>query len=256
MVHDRGYRFSIRSEPRGTVVESRPGTGKAHVVHIAVDGEEMAGTQPRPIRVALVAAAVFGALGLVITLEPMWWGRWGSLVATLTTAAATTVLVVVTNRYVALTDRLASQAERQAALATLPVMAISSRGREGVVILKNRGAPALNVEYRVLTNDDGQIAAASDWQWVQAVMADGDTGRKMERPRSSPVHAQVRFLDSLGTTFLVERRYLGGSAVGAYRVFRLREQGWEHISLGASRQIPLEPTSALPRRLDDEREED
>lgn len=214
----------------------------------------MSDREPSLLRVSLVIALAFAGLGVVVGFEPSWWRKWGSLVAAFTTAAVTTVLVVVTQRYVKLTGRLSLHAELQATLSTLPIIGITSSYRRGKVTLRNHGAPAMNVEFRILTEKD-DVVSAHEWEWVNAMMAKGGDDEK-DRPRGVHVHAQVRLLDSLGTLYLFERRYLGSSAVGAYRVFRYYAPKWYRVSVGESQAEPLEVATAAPRLLDVEREED
>jgi hypothetical protein len=202
-----------------------------------------------PVRLSLVIAIAFAGLAGLVIWQPDWWKTWGSLVVAFIIAAATVILVAVTTRYVVLTDRLASITERQGALVTLPVIALSSSERKGKVTIKSRGAPALNVEFRIV-QEIGGILEPEAWQWVDAIMARG-ADKEKDRPGGVTVHGQVRFVDRLGTTFLVERRKLGTSAVDAYRVFRLEGLNWEHLSWTGSAQKPLEADSAVPEQIID-----
>jgi hypothetical protein len=183
------------------------------------------------------------------------------------TAVATVILVWATTgnarqarelasqakRQADLTESLAKQAalqgwilERQGMLATLPAMVLESHGHEGAVVIKNKGQPpALNVEFRYLAENRGTVTSPQGWQWIDAVMAKL-AQKQAERPRRGTVHAQVRFADSLGTLYLVERRWLGGGAKDAYRLFRWRDGYWEHLTFCQSDQQPLLAESDAP----------
>jgi hypothetical protein len=186
------------------------------------------------------------------TTNPAFWQEWGITVATGVTSIATVVLVLVAIGTVNATRDLSTHSalqgwilERQGMLATLPAMVVESHARSGVVNIKNKAqAPALNVEYRYLIEIEGQVEAPKNWKWVDAIMAKS-ADKPVERPTAGTIHAQVRFSDSLGTLYLVERRWLGGGAENAYRLFRRSNGAWEHLTYYESDQLPLMAESAM-----------
>jgi len=195
-----------------------------------------------------VAAAV--AIAQLTTAE--FWQKWGVTVAAGVTAVATVVLVLATIGTVNATRELATHSalqgwilERQGMLATLPAMVVESHADSGTVRIKNKALPpALNVEYRYLVEADGRVEAPKRWQWVDAIMAKS-ADKEAERPIGGTVHAQVRFVDSLGTLYLVERRWLGGGAEDSYRLFRRTDGAWKHLTYYRSDQLPLVAVSTM-----------